>query len=85
MNPFSVDWSKNAINDLAVAWLNAADQPAVARATARIDYLLERDPLHAGQHLEEGLYKLAIDPLTVFYEIDVQNRAVEVTALWYRS
>jgi hypothetical protein len=83
MNPFTVDWTAQAINELAAIWLQAADQNAVSAAEAQIDHQLRQNPLGKGRHLGEGLYLITVSPLHVFYTIDVARRFVEVTDVGY--
>jgi hypothetical protein len=83
MNAFTVDWRPEAEQDLASIWITASDPWAVTSAQNRIDYLLERNPAHYGQHVSEGLYQLVSRPLTVFYKIDTVGKLVAVTTVWY--
>jgi mRNA-degrading endonuclease RelE of RelBE toxin-antitoxin system len=85
MTPYTVDWAPGVIRSLADIWVNAGDRKAVTKAAARIDELLERDPLGNGRHVHEGLYRLDVLPLTVFYSVDEANRRVEVVEVWYNS
>jgi hypothetical protein len=79
MSPYTVDWDDTAEDDLARIWTNAADRPAVTAASAKADRLLAQDPLRYGQEVSEGLCKLDVPPLRVFYSVDSAQRSVKVS------
>jgi hypothetical protein len=79
VNPFTVTWQPQTLQDLAQIWLDASNRQQVTQATAEIDRRLARDPLGEGQHLHEGLYRIIEGPLTVFYSVDENARLVRVT------
>jgi hypothetical protein len=83
MNPYQVDWTPEALDDLAGAWLHAADRSKVNAAQDQIDDLLGRDPIGNGSHLNEGLYRVVCPPLTAFYAVDQTRRSVEVSQVCY--
>jgi hypothetical protein len=83
MTPYTVEWTTPAEDQLADIWLAASDPVAVTTATAAIDALLARDPLGHGLDVQEGLRKLRIAPLTVFYEVQTSRSWVEVSAVAY--
>ncbi|HJT79000.1 MAG TPA: hypothetical protein VJ739_17525 [Gemmataceae bacterium] len=80
---YAVELVAEAEDDLADAWLQADDPQAVTAAQAEIERRLARDPIGAGQHLHEGLYQIAVEPLTVFYSVDTSQRKVEVLQVRY--
>ena len=45
--------------------------------------MLTRDPLGQGKEASEGLWKLTVKPLTVYYVPDSAQRSVEVQAVAY--
>ncbi|MDY3559868.1 hypothetical protein R5W23_001040 [Gemmata sp. JC673] len=49
-----VTWSRRAINQLAVIWMNATDQNAVAAASQAIDTALANDPENEGESAEQS-------------------------------
>jgi hypothetical protein len=79
MNVFAVTWISDAEDSLTLIWLQTNDPLAVTRAQAQADALLARDPIGHGEHLSEGLYRLAVPPLTLYYTVDVAQRSVEVS------
>ncbi len=83
MNPWTVEWDPSAEQELARLWMLAADPQAVTDAQARIDRLLARNPIGNGQHLAEGLYRLCVPPLTVYYRIDPDSRLVYVDEIHF--
>jgi hypothetical protein len=78
-----VDWVSVAEDQLADIWVLAPDRQAVTAAEAAIQNLLTRDPLGRGTAVSEGLRKLTVVPLTVYYEVDSVQRTVEVQAVAY--
>jgi len=45
---------------------------------AAIDRQLARDPIGNGQHVREGLYRIIVSPLVVYYSVEDSTRTVEV-------
>jgi hypothetical protein len=84
MTPYTVQWKRRVLDALAALWLAAADRQAVTAAQARIDETLGQDPLGAGRHICEGLYKLHEPPLVVTYTVDQAQRQVEVQSIGRR-
>src|SRR5262249_52875678 len=79
MSGYTVEWLEEAENDLADAWLRAADRQAGADAQAPIDRLPNKDPGGDGEEVREGLWKIAVPPLTAYYEIDSARQHVSVS------
>jgi hypothetical protein len=79
MNPFTVDWTDDAIAELTTIWMQASDPDEVTAAQATIDSLLARAPLHHGTEVSEGLRALVVPPLRVLYSVDQTTRHVEVS------
>jgi pimeloyl-ACP methyl ester carboxylesterase len=78
---FAVYWPLPIENHYALAWMMAADQPAVVAARQGIDRLLSADPHSHGRHLAEGLWKISVPPLLVHFDIDTPAGVVNVTQL----
>jgi hypothetical protein len=78
---FAVYWPLPVEHHYALTWMSAADQPAVVAARREIDRLLSADPRAHGRHLAEGLWKFAVPPLLVHFEIDDPATIVTVTQL----
>lgn len=83
MTPFLVDWTDAALDMLAEIWMQTMNRAAVNAAQNQIDALLASNPIGHGKHLGEGLYKLIVPPLTVFFSVDQAKKTVEVSAVWY--
>lgn len=81
MTPYPVEWTTTAEDQLADIWLHAPDPAKVTSAQAAIDQLLGQNPLGHGEAVQEGLRKLTIAPLTVYYEIHAAPASVEVSAV----
>ena len=75
---FTVYWPPQARADLATAWTTAPDRQAVTDASDRADVLLETDPVGRSRFLAEGLWRLDVPPLALFFEIDQTRRLVRV-------
>lgn len=80
MNPFTVTWEQEAFDALAELWMGASDRQAIAASCDAIDAFLKASP-YAGQHLREGLYKLASRPLKVTYSVEDEDRLVVVQSV----
>jgi hypothetical protein len=80
MNPFVVDWSVEAMDGLAAAWMAATDKPAVNQAQSAIDSLLSQSPFSHGTPVSEGLFGLNIPPLRVVYSVDGNTNRVEISS-----
>jgi plasmid stabilization system protein ParE len=79
MSWFTVEWTRTAENELADIWNNATDRRAVSIAQDRIDRLLGASPLTYGSDVAEGLRRLTVAPLTVYYSVHPTDRKVEVS------
>jgi mRNA-degrading endonuclease RelE of RelBE toxin-antitoxin system len=79
MTAFTVHWLPTAETELAHIY-NTHPSPAnVTKADAAIETILRFDPIGKGAHLAEGLYRLAVGPLVVYYSVDSAARTVEVS------
>jgi hypothetical protein len=79
---YSVVWRPVADEQLADAWMAAADRNAVTAAAAAIDRALEHDPLGQGES-RTGTTRILIErPLAALYEIVADDRQVFVLKVW---
>lgn len=69
-----VESTADAEDELADLWVRAADRAAVTVAQAEIERRLTRNPLTEGEELSEGLWKVAVDPLVAYFEVDADRR-----------
>jgi hypothetical protein len=83
MSRYTVEWTSAAEDQLANIWVQAHDRRAVNVAEAAIQGTLARDPLGQGTPVAEGLRKLTVAPLTVYYEVRAAQSVVEVQAIAY--
>jgi plasmid stabilization system protein ParE len=79
---FTVDWRPRAEQKLADIWNNAADRAAITGAADYIDFVLERDPLTAGESRPGNIRILIERPLAVYYRVDRKNNEVLVLSVW---
>jgi hypothetical protein len=79
---YTVLWRREALDELAIAWMMAADREAVTVASAQIDRLLRAAPLEQGESREEGTRVLLIPPLGAEYEVEEGDRKVYVNSVW---
>ena len=54
------------------------DRDEVTAATAKVDALLANGPGATSQLVYEGLRKLSVQPLTVFFDVREDDRLVEI-------
>ncbi len=74
MNPWTVQATSEAEEELADIWLQATDRNAVAAAQFTIEHRLARDPIDEGAEVAEGLWKIVAEPLTAYYELNPAQR-----------
>ena len=79
---FAVSWTDQAVNKLAVAWLNSPDKNAVTDAAAAIDRELSKDPDTVGYPTFDTVREFQIPPLGVEFEVDGANNIVHVLSVW---
>jgi hypothetical protein len=79
MNSFSLEYTDDAEDMLAEAWLAAKNRRAATVAQTQIDQRLSRDPKNVGEELSEELWRILVPPLVAYYEIDEQKSKVTVT------
>jgi hypothetical protein len=78
---FTVEWSKEAEDELARIWLNAADRQAVTDAARKIDAVLRVRPASSGESRDPGQRVVFELPLAVLYELS-DKRLVKVLVVW---
>ena len=86
MTSFTVTLTPDAEDDLATAWINSADRPAVTAAAQRMERLLASDPLHPGESRASSVNRVDyVAPLGYAFDVVVDDAAVFVTAVWLTS
>ena len=84
MTPYEVNWLDDVLGEVVQCWLDAADseqKSRIRRATDDADRILASDPKRDADHLSEGLWRLEIAPLRLYFVIDEELRLVEVTGV----
>ena len=81
MTPYSVTWEPDAEDALAEAYLTSDDREAVVAASAEADAQLAEDPYLLATRLSEGLLKVHIRPLVVFFSVDESTSVVTVSGV----
>ena len=76
---FTVTWEPDARRESHLIWATAPDPAAVRAAADTAERLLGTDPTGNGQHLTEGLWKVTVPPLAVYYAIDQDQQSVEIS------
>jgi hypothetical protein len=79
---YRVEWTPQALQWLADAWLNAQDRAVVSSASNAIDTALQLDPLSQGESRDDGSRILINSPLAVLYDVDAATRTVTVWDAW---
>ena len=77
---YKVNWTDDALDQLAEIWLQSSNRDGVSMAAAAIDQQLSAAPLSLGSPMREGLRDLLVAPLRVLYWIDENTGSVEVVA-----
>jgi hypothetical protein len=83
MARYRVTWGPEAGDDLADLWTAVPNRQAVTDAADEIDRLLASDPLGFGSAVAEGLRKLSVPTLTVYFSVNQDDVHVEVSNLLY--
>jgi plasmid stabilization system protein ParE len=82
---FDVRWTDRADDELAAAWLAAADRDAVTRAADPIELLLARDPLGQGEARAGNVRLLFEPPLSILYRVAPLAHVVWVVTIRLES
>jgi hypothetical protein len=78
---FTVEWTAEALDQLAALWRASADPPSVTAASYRIVSAILADPLGAGES-REGDYRIVFDPpLAAVYRVYPAQQLALVTAV----
>lgn len=80
---YIVIWSRRAENDLADAWLDAADREAVTDASAELDAGLADRPFRVGNPRGSTVRRYAVlPPLGIAFDIVEDDKKVIVQTCW---
>lgn len=75
---FTVRWESDAKVERHRVWAVAADPAAMRKAAEQAEILLAGNPEQLGSHMSEGLRKLVISPIAVYFTIDHDDRLVQI-------
>jgi hypothetical protein len=76
---YTVAMTDEADNDLADVWMSAPDPPAITRTMNEAERILSLSPLGSSESLSEGLRRLKVEPILVYFRIDLPRRIVEIS------
>lgn len=80
---YTVDWTREALDQLAAVWTATADRNAVTAVSHRLEQDLARDPYGRGVRRNASVNRTAIDlPLGIDYEIIEDDKRVRVVRAW---
>ena len=82
---YTVIWQPTAEQQLATAWVDATNRPAVTRASDQIDILLGFVPTQVGESRDAGSRVLVVEPLVVIYEVIEDDKQVRVLRVRLRE
>jgi hypothetical protein len=75
---FQVEWEEPALDDLADLCLLHTDRWADINGAADIsEYRLQRDPLKHSHHVAEGLRRIDLSPLAIYFTMNGTTITVE--------
>ena len=80
---YSVTSTPFADHQLAQIWLRAADPQAVTSASDRIEAMLRNDPDQIGRVRSDGRRAIVLPPLTVTFEVSIDDRRVTIVSVRY--
>lgn len=78
---YTVAWEPDALDALALIWMQAVDRRAVTQAQAEIDRWLALDPHGQGRLVSEELFAIDVPPLRAFFEVFDDSQIVTVVTL----
>jgi hypothetical protein len=76
---YTIAMTDEADNDLADAWMSAPDPPAVSNAMNDAERILSLNPLGSSESLSEGLRRLKVVPILIYFRVDLPRRIVEIS------
>jgi hypothetical protein len=80
---YAIDWTADALDELAAVWNAATDQLAVTNAAHRLELALGRHPFFVGLPRNSSVNRTAVDlPLGIDYEIIEDDKTVRVVRVW---
>jgi hypothetical protein len=80
---YTVTSTPFADHQLGQIWLRAADQQAVTNASDRIDAILGSNADQVGRVRSDGRRAIVLPPLTITFEVSVDDRKVTIVSVRY--
>jgi hypothetical protein len=71
---FSLEYTEEAEQKLAQAWITLNNRNAMVFGQIQIDNRLIQNPNGKGKELCEGLWKIVYSPLVAYFEINEKNK-----------
>jgi hypothetical protein len=71
-------WTPQAEADLAAVWLSAPNPQAVTNAAHQVEQFLMADPFGRAVYVAEGLWRLNVRPLVVFFETEPSRTVIRI-------
>ncbi len=79
---YTVAWSRDAINQLTLVWLAAANRNAVTQAAHRLEEALAQQP-YIGRRRNSSVNRTVTDsPLGIDFEIIEDDKKVRIIRVW---
>ena len=75
---WTVEWEPDVWNELHQLWAISPDPASVRAASETAKQLLQVNPL-GGLLLSEGLWRVMVPPLAVYYSVDLNRHYVRIT------
>jgi hypothetical protein len=85
MKSYTVAYLDGALEKLASIWENATDRSVIAQAADTADNILASSPLRHAVPLSEGLWRLDVDPLRIYFTLQEEDRLVQVGDVFLRE
>lgn len=80
---YTVDWLKEALDQLAAVWVAASDRDAVSSASHELEQVIGRRPLGFGEARASSVVRVAYHPpLGIEFEIIEDDKRVRVLRVW---
>jgi hypothetical protein len=75
---YRISWSDNAIDGLAdLALIHQAHWADINSAVELIEYRLQRFPMVYGSEISEGLWRIAVEPISITFTMVGRDITVE--------
>jgi hypothetical protein len=76
---YTIAMTDEADDDLADVWMSASDPWAINSAMNDAERILSMNPLSSSESLSEGLRRLKLAPILLYFRVDLPRRIVEIS------